>query len=270
MNRVIGVFDSGVGGLSVFRHIQQLLPDVDLIYLADQAHIPYGLRPAGQIEQFSEAITRFLLGQGAELIVVACNRATAAALNHLRATFPDVPFVGTEPAVKPAAQATKSGKVGVLATVGTFESQRYASLMARFAANVVMLENPCLGLVQLVEAGQLDSPETEALLRQCVEPMLAAGVDTIVLGCTHYPFVIPLLERITGREIPIIDPAPAVARQTQLLFGHGSGRNTPPTIKTYTSGDPGRFADQIQALLGQTLPAHQVRWQYTPTPLVAT
>lgn len=267
---MIGIFDSGVGGLSVFRHIQQLLPEVDLIYLADQAHLPYGLRPAGQIEQFSEAITRFLLSQGAELIVVACNRATAAALNHLRATFPNVPFVGTEPAVKPAAQHTKSGKVGVLATIGTFESQRYASLMARFAANVVMLENPCLGLVELVEAGQLDSPETEALLRRCVDPMLAAGVDTIVLGCTHYPFIIPLLARIAGRDITIIDPAPAVARQTHFLFGNGSGRDTPPTIQTYTSGDPGRLANQIQAMLGQNLPVAQVSWQYTPTLFVAT
>lgn len=212
------VFDSGVGGLSVLRHLRALLPQERLIFLADQANVPYGSRSLTEIRAFSEGITRFLLDLGAKIIVVACNTASGAALTYLRQTFPDVPFVGMEPAVKPAAQQTRSGKVGVLATTGTFDSQRYDSLMARFAQEVDVFENPCRGLVELIEAGNLAGMVTESLLRRCVTPMLAQGVDTLVLGCTHYPFVRPLLEKIIGPHVTIIDPAPAVARQTKRIL----------------------------------------------------
>lgn len=215
---MIGVFDSGVGGLSVLRHIRAELPGEPLVYLADRAHVPYGPRPASEIQQFSEGITRFLLRQGARLIVVACNTATAAALNHLRQVFPHVSFVGTEPAVKPAAQQTQSGKVGVLATSRTFDSQRYVALMARYGQGIELFEDPCVGLVPLIEAGQIDTPETEQLLQTALSPMLRAGVDTVVLGCTHYPFVLPLIEKIVGTAVTIIDPAPAIARQTHRLY----------------------------------------------------
>jgi glutamate racemase len=218
VNRPIAVFDSGVGGLSVLRHLRTQLSHERLIYLADQTNVPYGSRSLAEIRAFSEAITRYLLELDAKIIVVACNTASGAALTYLRQTFPDVPFVGMEPAVKPAAQQTKSGKVGVLATTGTFESQRYEALMARFAQEVDVFENPCRGLVDLIESGNLNGTETEALLRTCVTPMLAQGIDTLVLGCTHYPFVRPLLEKIVGPNVTIIDPAPAVARQTIRLL----------------------------------------------------
>ena len=219
----LGVFDSGVGGLSVLRHLRAQLPHENFIYIADQAHVPYGRRPLADIRALSEAITRFLLSHDVKLIVIACNTASGAALNSLRRTFPSLPFVGMEPAVKPAAAQTKSGKVGVLATAGTFESQRYLSLMRRFAKDVEVFENPCIGLVERIEDGQLDGEETAVIVRNCVQPMLDAGVDTLVLGCTHYPFIRPLLEEIckntsSDRTISIIDPAPAIARQTAPIF----------------------------------------------------
>lgn len=241
----LAVFDSGVGGLSVLRHIRTQLPHEHLIYLADQANVPYGSRSLAEIRAFSEVITRFLINLGAKLIVVACNTASGAALTHLRQTFPDMPFVGMEPAVKPAAALTKRGKVGVLATAGTFKSQRYEALMARFAQGVQVFENPCHGLVDLIENGQTDTPAIEQLLRACVEPMLNEGVDTLVLGCTHYPFIRPLLTQIAGPEVTIIDPAPAVARQTKrLLQQHSllSPANSSGGVVALTTGDAYKLA----------------------------
>lgn len=259
----IGVLDSGVGGLSVLRHLQAQLPHESWLYIADQAHVPYGGRPLPQIRQFTQAITQFLLEQQVKLIVVACNTASGAALTHLRQTFPQAPFVGMEPAVKPAAAQTRSGKVGVLATTGTFESQRYASLMARFARGVTVLENPCLGLVERIEAGETAVPATKKLLRQCVEPMLDAGVDTLVLGCTHYPFVLPLLAEIVGPDVTIIDPAPAVARQTaRVLAANGlAASGEAAATHLITTGDPERFARQVDWLLGDSWPVATAVWQ---------
>ncbi len=249
----IGVFDSGVGGLSVLRHLRAQLPHENFIYIADQAHVPYGRRPLADIRALSEAVTQFLLTQNAKLIVIACNTASGAALNSLRRTFPSLPFVGMEPAVKPAAAQTKSGKVGVLATAGTFESQRYLSLMHRFAKDVEVFENPCIGLVELIEAGQLDGADTTELLRGCVEPMLAAGVDTLVLGCTHYPFIRPLLEQICETAVSIIDPAPAIARQTARLLAENGLANSAGAmgdLSLYTSGDAIHMTAQSRQLLG--------------------
>ncbi len=257
----IGVFDSGVGGLSVLRHLHAHLPREQFVYVADQAHVPYGRRPLQDIQQLSEKVTRFLLTKKVKLVVIACNTASGAALNKLRRTFPSLPFVGMEPAVKPAAEQTKSGKVGVLATTGTFESQRYAALMRRFGAGVTVFENPCSGLVERIEAGQVDGDETEQLLRRCVEPMLAAGVDSLVLGCTHYPFIRPLLTKICGTAMIIIDPAPAIARQTARLLqenrieGGGNG-----TLSFYTSGDPARMTAQIRHLLTDDMLPTAQKW----------
>ncbi len=259
----IGVIDSGVGGLSVLRHLQAQLSHESWLYVADQAHVPYGGRPLTQIRQFSRAITQFLLAQQVKLIVVACNTASGAALTYLRQTFPHVPFVGIEPAVKPAAAQTRSGKVGVLATTGTFESQRYAGLMARFTQDVVTLENPCLGLVERIEAGETAVPATEALLRACVEPMLAAGVDTLVLGCTHYPFVLPLLSKIAGPQVTIIDPAPAVARQTgRVLAARGLAAKTGGgQTRLVTTGSPAVFGRQAAKLLGHSWLVEAAVWR---------
>ncbi|RMF39618.1 MAG: glutamate racemase, partial [Anaerolineae bacterium] len=195
---MIGVFDSGVGGLSVLRALRARLPRETYLYVADQAHVPYGPRPLLEVRRFAEGITRYLLGQGADLIVVACNTASAAALHYLRQTFSSVPFVGMEPAVKPAAEQTRSGVVGVLATPATFQGKLYASVVERFAHDVVVLQDTCPGLVEQIEAGALKAPETRRILERALHPMLAQGIDTVVLGCTHYPFVMPLIAEIAG------------------------------------------------------------------------
>ncbi len=215
----IGVLNSGVGGLSVLKAIRRRLPDEDVLFLGDQAHVPYGPRAQEQIKEFSAGITRFLLEQGEKLIVVACNTASAAALHDLRVMFPEVPFVGMEPAVKPAAETTKR-QSWVLATPTTFAGDLYASVVERFGQHVEIYQSTCPGLVEQIEIGDLKSP-VYRILNDALRPMLEAQIDTIVLGCTHYPFVIPVIQSITGSGIRTIDPAPAVARQvTRLLEQH--------------------------------------------------
>ena len=259
----IGIFDSGVGGLSVLRAIRHELPNEAILYLGDQAHIPYGPRTKDQIREFATAITRFLLDQGAKLIVVACNTASAAALHDLRALFTDVTFVGMEPAVKPAAETTRTGKVGVLATPTTFAGELYASVVERFAKDVNLYTNTCPGLVEQIEAGALDTPETHAILEEVLHPMLAEDIDTIVMGCTHYPFVIPLIQSITGPNVHTIDPAPAIARQTRrLLEGQFllNPTDQPVPLRFYTSADPIAFYSILPVLLGEDGPVTQVAW----------
>jgi len=212
------VFDSGVGGLSVLKSLWHELPDESCIYLADQAHVPYGPRSLEQVRSFAVGITQFLLEKGAKIIVVACNAASAAALHHLREVFPNTQFVGMEPAVKPAVEHTRSGVVGVLATPATFQGELYASVVERFAAGVQLIQDTCPGLVAQIEAGQLNSSTTRSILEEAIYPMLERGIDTIVLGCTHYPFVIPLIQEIAGAGVRVIDPAPAVARQVRRLL----------------------------------------------------
>jgi glutamate racemase len=260
----IGIFDSGIGGLSVLRAVRELMPDESLVYLADQAHVPYGLRPMEEIQDFSVAITRFLLGQGAKMIVVACNTASAAALHHLRAEFPQVPFVGMEPAVKPAAEQTHSGVVGVLATPATFQGALYASVVERFANGVTVLQDTCPGLVGQIERGDLSGPETRRILEEALRPMLAAGADTVVMGCTHYPFVIPLIEQIGGDQVRVIDPAPAVARQAKRVLearGIQSEGNQKAGVRYYTSGAVERFDFLLEQLLGEAGQAQAIAWR---------
>jgi glutamate racemase len=240
------------------------MPGANLLYFADQAHIPYGPRPVEQIQSFASGIIDFLTELGAEMIVVACNTASAMALDHLRQAYTHVPIVGMEPAVKPAAANTRTGKVGVLATPGTFNSHRYAGLMARYAAGIEVYEDACSGLVQLIETGDHDSLAAKSILESAVLPMLAAGIDTLVLGCTHYPFVIPVLEQLTGDNVTIIDPAPAVARHARNVLQQkkpavsmtGSG-----TIRCYTSGDAEKFAATAARLLGYLCATQKVCWQ---------
>ena len=247
----IGVFDSGVGGLSVLRHLRTQLPHEQFIYLADQAHVPYGSRSAWEIVQFSQGITHFFLQLKAKAIVVACNTASAAALSLLRQQF-DMPFIGMEPAVKPAASQTQSGKVGILATGGTFASDRYTRLTARYAQGVTVWEDPCLGLVPEIEAGRLNSPAVQQILHRALTPMLAAGVDTVVLGCTHYPFVLPVVEEIAGTAVTVIDPAPAVARQTSaVLQQHNllAPELQQGGVRFITTGTVESYTNQIERLL---------------------
>ena len=211
---VIGIFDSGSGGLSVYREIVKILPQERYVYYADNAHCPYGEKTAAYIQDRARAITRLLLSKGADIIVVACNTATGAAISTLRADFPDTPFIGMEPAVKPAALGTRSGVVGVLATAGTLKASKYLLTKGRYQADVRIVEHVGKGFVELVENGALEGPEAEKTVRASLQPLLDAGADTIVLGCTHYPFLQPLIQRLAGPEVQVIDPAPAVARQT--------------------------------------------------------
>ncbi len=262
----IGIFDSGVGGLSVLRAVRAQMPGEDVIYLGDQIHVPYGPRPLDEVCAFSEEITRFLLAQGAKLIVVACNSASAAALPYLRQTFPDVPFVGMEPAVKPAVEHTRSGVVGVLATPATFQGALYASVIERFARGVTVLQDVCLGLVAQIEKGALEAAETESILREALQPMLAKGIDTVVLGCTHYPFVIPLIERIVGPKVRVIDPAPAVARQVGRLLDarglrHPAGALRATAALTYYSSAAESLQSLLPVLIGQSGDVKEVCWK---------
>jgi glutamate racemase len=249
----IGVFDSGVGGLSVLAEIQRLLPNESLLYVADCGHIPYGEKTPEFIRQRCSVMAGFFREQGAKALVIACNTATVAGVADLRRDFPDWPLVGMEPAVKPAAAATRSGVVGVLATTGTLQSAKFAALLDRFATDVRVVTQPCPGLVELIESGDLHSAELRQLLQGYVEPLLASGCDTIILGCTHYPFLKPMLKSMLPEDISLIDTGAAVARQLQRLLAErdllAAGPNQP--VRFWTSADPAYFKN-ILPLLGQS------------------
>jgi glutamate racemase len=217
----IGVFDSGVGGLSVLHEIRRALPGEDLLYVADSSHAPYGDKPRQFIEARSIAMTEFLLSRNAKAIVVACNTATGAAITTLRSRFL-MPIIAMEPAVKPAAANTRSGVIGVLATSRTLASDNFVKLFARYGEEVEIVGQACPGLVEQVEAGDLSSNKTRLLLERYVLPLLERGADTLVLGCTHYPFLSPLIREIAGPSVAVIDSAAAVARQLRhrLEAGH--------------------------------------------------
>jgi glutamate racemase len=253
---LIGVFDSGVGGMSVVQSIQEILPTLDLLYFADSGRAPYGRRPLLEVRGFAEEITGHLLASGAELIVVACNAASAAALHHLRGLHPEVSFVGMEPAVKPAASQTRSKVVGVLTTAATFQGELFASVVDRFASNVRIETQICDGWVELVEAGLADGVEADRLVATHVAPLLDAGADTLVLGCTHYPFLGDRIRAIAGDGIQMIDPAPAIARQVDRLLPNA------PTeaglLRVETTGDPKRVAHTIATLTGLAPPVSAV------------
>jgi glutamate racemase len=211
----VGVFDSGVGGLSVLREIRGLLPAEDLIYVADSGHVPYGNKSPEYIIERSRALAGFLFRRRCKALVIACNTATAGAAASLRSDFPDVPIIGMEPAVKPAAAATRNGIVGILATVGMLRSARFAALLDKFGRGIRVVTQPAPGLVEQVEAGKLDTVETRELVDVFVRPLREAGSDAIVLGCTHYPFLKPLIAAAAGNDVTLIDTGPAVARQLE-------------------------------------------------------
>jgi len=263
-NKPIGIFDSGVGGLSILRAVRKLLPAEHILYMADQAHIPYGPRQKEDIQGFSFGITEFLLSHDAKLIVVACNTASAVALHDLRSRYPEIPFVGMEPAVKPAAALTQTGRVGVLATPTTFAGEMYHALVNRFAQGIQIYQNTCPGLVEQIERGELETPATRAILEAALQPMLTEDVDTIVMGCTHYPFVIPLIQDITGPDVHTIDPAPAIARQTQRLLDEHGWLNTaeaPGRLQFFTSGESANLEAMLLPLLGETGSVTPVVWE---------
>ena len=209
---MIGIFDSGTGGLSVLREIVRLLPEEKYVYFSDNAHCPYGEKTPEFIRERCRHIVRTLLDKGAEIIVVACNTATAAAIRALRDEFP-VRFIGMEPAVKPAVLGTRTGVIGVLATAGTLKGSKYLNTKGNYEDGCTIEEHVGQGFVELVESGDLTGPAAEAVVERSLRPLLDKGADTIVLGCTHYPFLLETLQKIAGPGIRFIDPAPAVARQ---------------------------------------------------------
>lgn len=237
----IGVFDSGVGGLSILKEIRQLLPGEDLTYLADSAYCPYGTKPVSEIRARILKVAAFLIGLGVKAIVVACNTASIAGLDQVREAYPLIPVIGVEPALKPAHGLTRNGKIGVLATSLTLKGDRFSVLVEQFGADVEVYTKPAPGLVELVEAGKLDTPETETLLHQYLDPLLEKQIDTLVLGCTHYPFLIPMIRNICGPKVTILDTGLAVAKQTVRVLEQNRILNPRPRVGEetfYTSGDP--------------------------------
>lgn len=237
----IGVFDSGVGGLSILKEIRRLLCGEDLIYLADSAYCPYGTKPVPEIRARVLKVAAFLIDLGVKAIVVACNTASIAGLDQVREAYPLIPVIGVEPALKPAHDLTRNGKIGVLATSLTLKGDRFSVLVERFGADVEVYTKPAPGLVELVEAGKLDIPETETLLHQYLDSLLEKQIDTLVLGCTHYPFLIPKIKEICGPKITILDTGLAVAKQTVRVLEENRILNPQSRLGGevfYTSGDP--------------------------------
>lgn len=263
----IGVFDSGVGGLSVLRHIREQLPHEHLIYFADSGFAPYGDKPEQVVAERSLAVAAFLIARGAKAIVVACNTATVAAIKLLRAHYPNMPIVGVEPGLKPAAAATRNGKVGVMATRVTLAGEKFLALRDQIssASGAQFLLQGCTGLVEQIERGELGSEATAAMLERYIAPMLEQGADTLVLGCTHYPFVRAQIEatiaRHTTRDVVLIDTGDAVARQLARLLGAGAMLRTDgaATLAAYTTGSGPTLSRAFHALLDLELPASEVQ-----------
>jgi glutamate racemase len=251
----IGVFDSGVGGLSVLREIRRELPHERLCYIADSGHAPYGDRPPEFIQARAIAITRALIDRGAKTVVVACNTATGAAVGVLRRTF-SVPIVGIEPAVKPAAAATRSGVVGVMATSVTLSSTNLLRLVGQYPAPGGTVMQACPGLVEQVEQGTLEGAATRALVEQYVRPLVGAGADTIVLGCTHYAFLAPLIQEVAGEGVAVIDPAPAVARELRRRLSLArllAPDDAVPGEEYWTTGAVAQAMTVMSQLLGRQI-----------------
>jgi glutamate racemase len=264
MDKPVGMMDSGVGGLSVLREVRRLLPNESIIYFADQGHLPYGPRPRDEIRTFVENITRFLLERDCKMLVIACNSASAAALHYLRGIFPTLPIVGMEPAIKPAAMNNKTGVIGVITTKATFQGELFRSVIDRFAKGVRVETQVCPDLVTLVEQGAPDTPGAQAIVAGYLEPLKAAQIDQLVLGCTHFPFLEKQITNYLGPEVTIVDPAPAVARQTARILKtrdliNMSGRSG--TVSYFTSGDPANMSALVEKLLGEVnADVHGVRW----------
>lgn len=256
----IGVFDSGVGGLTILAAMRQELPCENYIYFGDTAHCPYGARREAEIIDLSVRISGFLIEQGVKLIVVACNTASQAALAALRATFPSIPFVGVVPAVKPAARATKKGRIGIAATNQAAKATYLRQLIDEFAGGIQAFAIGCPELVALVEDGQLDGPVVEETVRQALDPILHEDIDVIVLGCTHFPALRPVIERVATRQVQVIDSGTAIARRTRYVLDTENlmQPNTEPgELCLWCSGDPEKFSVIASELLGYHITTRQ-------------
>jgi glutamate racemase len=260
MERPVGIFDSGVGGLSVAAEIRRALPAEPLLYVADTAYCPYGDRPDAEVRERALAVGRHLEQAGAKLLVAACNTATGAALERLREAL-TIPVVGLEPAVKTGAAITQNRKVGVMATSGTLRSDRFARLVRTHARGVEVISQPCPGLADLIEEGHLEGEPLAARLEELTRPLRQAGVDTVVLGCTHYAFVRAPLSRVLGARVELVDSAPAIARRTgQLLKESGLLANPGPgSLRVLTTGDADKVEPVVARLWGAPVAVARVR-----------
>ncbi len=249
--RPIGIFDSGVGGLTIWRAIRKKLPHEDLIFFADQGHVPYGEKTREELRALCEAIVRFLEGQQAKMIVVACNTATVYAIDHLRTVFPHLPFVGVVPVVKTLARRTKVGRIGVLSTPATAESPYLAGLVEQFASGVKVISVGCEGLEDLVETGEIRSERVISTVRSCLEPIQKAQVDVVGLGCTHFPFLRHRIKRMVGPQVRVFDSSRPVARRAQWLLEHNGLPSPPkqPEYRFYTTADADDFRRVASKLL---------------------
>jgi glutamate racemase len=250
------MFDSGVGGLSVLAEFRALRPTESILYYADNAFCPYGIRPPGEIRERTVAIARLLVEQGAKAIVVACNTASAVAIEHVRREIPEVPFVGLEPAVKPGVAMTKTKNIGVLATPRTVAGERLRWLIETHGGDVKVHNVAAAGLVELVEAGVLSGPEVDAALAPFLDPMIAANVDVVVLGCTHYPFLREAIQAYVGPDVAVIDSGKAIARRTQSVLDVGgllTSSFEPGTWTFQTSGDIAQIGPVVEILTGESV-----------------
>ncbi len=250
-NRPIGVFDSGVGGLSIWRAIRRLLPQESLAFFADSGHVPYGEKPTEELQDLTGRITRFLLSKDAKLIVIACNTATVHAIAHLREAFPEVPFVGVVPVVKTLARQTRTGAIAVLSTPATSESPYLAALIREFASDKEVINIGCDGLENMVESGQIRTRATSALLERHLVPVKGSRADVVGLSCTHYPFLRARIKSILGPGVRLYDPSRPVARRTRQVLTERDAlaQNPAPSYTFYTTGDTSVFGDVASKLL---------------------
>jgi glutamate racemase len=261
--RPIGLFDSGVGGLSILAEVRRKLPYEDLIYVADQSNVPYGSRTLHEIRALSEGITALLAEFDVKMVVVACNTASAAALEHLRTSFPELPILGMDLAVEQAASRTRNGIVGLLATPVTIQGPFFIDMVDGFGEGVEVIARTPHGLVELIERGELNGPVVQGLLESALAPIRAREADTVVLACTHYPFITPCLKKMLGEDVTVVDPAPAIAEQTKRLLQEKrlyttAGRES---LVTYiSSGHPQELQDAARRLIQVSGEARRARW----------
>ncbi len=257
MTSPIGILDSGLGGLSVFNEVRKLMPDESILYFGDSAWCPYGARDAVEIQRRVFKVTDFLLEQGCKIIVIACNSATISAVEALRASYP-LPFIGMEPGVKPAATMTQTGTIGVLATQASLAGEKFHRLVSTHGEGLRIITRPCPQFVNLVEEGEIDSLRAQEIVKQETLPLIDAGADVLVLGCTHYPFLRPLIQKVAGPDIKILDTGAAVARHTKSLLENQQPPSSEATHQIFTTGSLSKLQNLFPILCPDT-PTEQVK-----------
>ncbi len=252
----IGIFDSGIGGLNILKKIREEYSSFDYIYVADQTHIPYGLKSKEEVKSFSENITNYLINKRCKIIIIACNTATSASLEYLRNKFPDIFFIGIEPALKPAVSISETDKIGILATQTTLKGNFYNSLVEKFGKQAELFEDSCIGLVEEIEKGDFNSSKIQNILKESLQPMIDKNIDSVVLGCTHYPFVKNEIQNIVGKKVAIIDPTNAVVKQ----FGRILDKNFSKVdlfqkgkLEIYTTGDKNKMYDFLNKIINDNI-----------------